>query len=127
MTAYIQKNFRKILIDALIVWSLTFFGGFVVGFILSAIGITDPAIKTALLAISNITWAIIGFFIVGIRNTEKYWIHLSIVTVLVWLSGFLNLLFGSSLLNIVIGIFLLFVLMLIGGGLGLLIRRNQRS
>ena len=127
MTGYIRNNFQKILIDALIVWSLTFFAGFIIGFILAASGVKDPIIKTALIAISNIFWMTIGFFIVSNRNTEKYWLHLSSVAVLAWLTGFVNLLVGSSLITIILGIFLIFVCMFIGGGFRLLIRRIQRS
>ena len=127
MTGYILKNVRKILIDTVIVWSLTFFGGFVVGFVLSASGIADANIKISLLAISNVFFSILGFFIVGMRNDERYWLHLSSVALFSWLSGFVNLLFGHNFTLIFISILMVFGCMLIGGGLGLLIRKKTRS
>ena len=127
MISYVRKNFRKIIIDALIVASLSFFGGFVVGFVLSAAGIADANIKISLIGISNVFLSILGFFIVSMRNDDRYWLHLSSVAFLAWLSGFVNLLLGYNFTSIFIGIFWIFGCMFIGGGLGLLIRKKNRS
>ena len=125
MTKSIQMKLIAILIDALIVYGLSFLGGFLGSILLRASKINNSELYVALLGISGGIAISLGFFIVGMRTNEKYWWHLSLVALCTWLGGLLNLLNSGNFYNWFFSIILIFFCMVVGGGLRLLIPRKS--
>jgi hypothetical protein len=118
---------RTILVDVAILFGLTFFGGFVVGFAAAASSVS-MGVMMAALAVSNMVLLTIGFVLSGCRSPRgKRWPHLAWVALGIWLVSFLNVLFlGVSLGQWIGSAVLMVICMLIGGGLSMFIRRDDR-
>ncbi len=107
-------NTKALVRDAVIVFGLTFLGGFVVGF-------ANPgADNTVAIALSDFIFASLGFFIAGCLTKVSRFNHLSKVVLAVWLISALNMFIGATPIQWVFGLIVLFVTMGIGGGLSLL-------
>jgi hypothetical protein len=117
-----------ILRDVAIVWGLTFLGGFVIGFAAGFTGAAqDPArmlIFREVGIVLNAVLAVTGFVIVGCLKGGNRWQHLCIVALLAWASGLLNLLFGETPVQWMLGLPFVFIYMAVGGGISYLIRSD---
>lgn len=105
--------------DVAILWVLTLVGGVVAG-IASQPGTARFAMAVA---VSNILLSTIGFVIVGCLVGGRRWKHLAVVTVVLWLTGLINTLFGVTLAQWFLSIILLFIVMGIGGSVSYLFRK----
>jgi len=114
-----MSNFKELSRDAFIVLGLTFLGGFIVG--ISGQG-QDHLLAVA---ISNLIFSTLGFFIAGCLNKSNRFKHLSKVVLIVWVVSLVNLLFGITPLQWLSSIIFLFITMGIGGGLSLLFVKQQ--
>lgn len=130
LSRYIAENFKSILLDALIVYGLTFVCGAIVGALSSSLAspMTLEKLRTPnmiiAIALSNSFASILGFFIVGFRAARnQYWRHLFLVALFVWIASLINVVFfGIPFARWFFGIFAMALFMGIGGGLRLLAR-----
>ncbi len=107
-------NIKSIVRDAAIVLALTFAGGFVIGF-------ANPAGDNyAAIALSNLIFSSLGFFIAGCLTKVSRFNHLIKVAIVVWLCSALNIFLGITPMQWAASIVFLLVTMGIGGGLSLL-------
>ncbi|MCX6544005.1 MAG: hypothetical protein NTV05_06270 [Acidobacteria bacterium] len=109
--------------DVVIIYALTFLGGFVVG----VAGGQGPRGAVAI-GLSNVLFGIVGFTISGCLARVKRWRHLTAVATVVWLASGANIFFGAgTVLTWILGIMPTGVVMAIGGGLShLFVRRFAR-
>ncbi len=124
ITASFQIKTIAILIDTLIVYALTFVNGFLVGAFFHGESVNNPDFFNSLLGISACFMQILGFFIVGMRNKGKYWLHLFLVALCVWPTGLINVYNGQEFSIWFFGIIIIVICMGVGGGLRLLIPRK---
>jgi hypothetical protein len=126
---YVNRGFAKnalgdkqgaIARDVVILWVLTFMGGFVVRVAGASPG--TPLFMEALF-VSNTIFSILGFTISGWLVGGRRWKHLLVVALLVWLTGLINLFFGFTFIEWLGSIVALLVFMAIGGGLSYLFRK----
>jgi len=107
--------------DVVILWVLTFAGGFVVG--VATVGGHDPVHRALAIAISNTILSIIGFTIVGSLATQARWKQLFIVAIILWITSLANLAFGIPLRSWIVGLPFTLILMAVGGGISYLFRK----
>ena len=99
--------------DIGIIWILTGLAGFVIGM---AAGNVDSTQSVTALGLANIIFGSIGFAISGSLARSNRWKHLIAVAIGVWLTSFINVfLVGVSVGQWIISIFLVLVMMGIGG------------
>ena len=106
--------------DIALLWVLTLAGGFIAGFASAG---SDLSRRAMAIAISNVLFSIIGFVVVGCLVGGRRWKHLLVVTVILWLTSLINLIFGIGLRQWLISLPVLLILMGIGGGISYLFRR----
>lgn len=115
---------QKILANALIVFGSSFVAGFIIGFAAAAAHL-DPQPKNTLLILFGWLATLVGFVIVGLRTPrEVYWGSLSCTAVVVWILSLIQLAFGSTVLQWALSIIMIMVMMGVGGGLALLLKRS---
>lgn len=117
---YKKLDWKHILIDSVIIFVLTFFGGLVVGLLA---GLTGAQLSLAMLGLVNVLCASAGFAIASYRKTEDRWPHLFVVALIFWLTGLINVITGFTnmggwLTSLVPSL----VFMAIGGGIGMALR-----
>jgi len=108
--------------DVVIIFALTFIGGFVVGLAAS------PTSQRGMLAIaaSNMLLGTVGFVISGCLTVGNRWRHLFYVAVGVWLMGLMNVLFfGFGVVQWFFGIFGVSLMMGVGGALSYIFHRDN--
>lgn len=77
----------------------------------------------ALVGLSNIFFITLWFTIAAVRYSGGRWGYLLLVTILLWLASYINVIFGvASVDQWVIGIVLLFIVMAISGALSYIFR-----
>ena len=112
-----------ILRDILIVFALTFVGGFVVGFIFATQGAYGTSSYAVALGLSNLLLSTVGFVISGCLAPPERWRHLLLVAVGVWLLSLINVAFmGVPLIQWAILAIPIAVTMGVGGGVSHLFR-----
>ncbi|MEM8779305.1 MAG: hypothetical protein AAGF26_10625 [Cyanobacteria bacterium P01_G01_bin.49] len=119
-------SWKIILRNSVIVLGLTALGGFIIGIASTS---SPGGIPLAALAVSNLLFSIVGFFICGCITTQERWKYLSYTAIVVWLISFVNLFFMGSAVNVghwLIGLPLTFILMLIGGGISTLFVKSPK-
>lgn len=117
-------KWRAVIRDVLIIFALTFLGGFVAGF---ATALAGSAIEFNIMAIavSNVIFMVVGFTISGALAKENRFKHLLHVAIGVWLSSLINVaFFGTTLANWVFSIAFVIIAMGIGGALSFLFVRS---
>lgn len=108
--------------DVIIIFLLTFLGGFVIG--MAAAG-TGGGIPRGAAAVSNIVFCIVGFTIAGCMAKTHRFRHLLHVAVGVWLLSFVNVLaFPTRLVHWLAGAIVIVITMLIGGGISVIFVRG---
>jgi hypothetical protein len=123
-------NWKRVILDVLMVFLFTFVGGFIVGVVTGATGagMKSPAFALGI-AISNLAMTTIAFTISACRAPDPRWQHLFVVALLSWAAGLINLLFGVKLVHWVFSIFAILLTMAAGGALSYAFRPhspNQR-
>jgi hypothetical protein len=110
--------------DVAIIILLSFFGGFIGGFVLGVAKINEPEVMTLVIAVISIVSTVAGFWIVGCLNKEapkERFSYLGYVGISVWLFGLINILVGlSSITQWVLSVIFVLICLAIGGGLSLL-------
>jgi len=115
-----DSSVKAIIRDTAIVMGLTFLGGFVVG-------LGKPVDSATAIASSNFIFSIVGFFIAGCLTKFSRFSHLTKVVFAVWLASLVNVIFfGITPVIWAAGLIFLFVTMGIGGGLSLLVVKQQK-
>jgi GYF domain 2 len=111
--------------DVIITWGLSLVGGFIAGAVTYR-GTADDRLMAVI--VSNILSGIAGFCISGCLVAGKMgnrWHHLGYVALGVWLSGVINIFLGFATLGTWLGgIPVTAVLMLLGGGLSFLFKKE---
>lgn len=111
------KGWKAVARDVIMIWLLTGLGGFVIG-----VATAGSEIPMEAIGLSNILFGIIAFCIAGCMTSEHRWKHLNIVALFTWITSIINTLFIQiSLASWVASIFVIFLMMGIGGGLSFLI------
>jgi hypothetical protein len=116
-------DWKRVAIDAITVFIASVVAGFVVGIIAGSVGVQAESAALALVALNSL--AIIGAFAYcSARIKEKPWKHLVVVALVVWVISLIQPLLGFvSYSQWVASIVIIFILMLIGGGIGRLFVR----
>lgn len=119
--AVMNSSMKAIIRDTAIVMGLTFLGG-------AVIGLANPASNNmAAIASSNFIFSTLGFFIAGCLTRFSRFNHLIKVVFAVWFVSLINVaFFGVTPANWAAGIVFHFITMGIGGGLSLLVVRQQK-
>lgn len=113
-----------VLRDVGIIWGLTLFIGFVVGFTMGLVG-TRPS--AAYLGFANLVFVVIGFVIAGCLTPSYRLRHLSIVALLVWLTSLLNVALGLvTLAQWIAAAVFIAIMMALGYGISLIIRPEEK-
>lgn len=113
-------DWKRVLIDAAIVFGLTFIAGFVIGFVAAVLGGAAPP---ALIGLSDMLFVIVGFAYVAYRTNGRRFQHLALVALGVWLFSIINPLLGIiSLPAWIFAIVPTFIFMFIGAGVGIGLR-----
>lgn len=108
-------NLKVIFRDFVAILLLTFLGGYLVG----QMNFDNPF---KAMQVSNVVAATFGFFVSGCLSPQERFKHLLFVTILVWLSGLVNVaLYSVSLVVWLKGIIILAGCVAIGGGLSKLV------
>lgn len=112
--------------DAVIVWILTAMGGFVVG--AAASGSQRDAQRFMLaIAASNLLFGTVGFTIAGCLSPPGRWKHLSIVAVVAWFCGLINVAFvGVTIPQWIGSIIFIAIMMGVGGALSYIFKRDSK-
>jgi hypothetical protein len=110
--------------DALIIFVLTFVGGFGIGVARGLYAVPENA-YVFLIACSNLLFCTIGFTISAARSPTHRWKHVLLVALCVWPMGLLNVFFGITLVQWFFGIIFILLTMALGGALSYLF--NSRS
>jgi len=116
-----QVRVGPILRDILIIFVLTFIGGFVIGLA------SEPTSPRWILAIpaSNLLLGTVGFVISGCLAVGNRWRHLAYVGLGVWLTGLINvLLFGFSIVLWFFSITFVALIMVLGGAISYVFKRD---
>jgi hypothetical protein len=117
------KGWKAVIRDVIIIWILTGIGGLLIG-----IATAGSELPMAAIGISNIILGIVGFCISGCMTEENRWKHLCIVAIFVWLTSIINILIGPfALKNWMFTIFIIFIMMVIGGGISFLIKKTTNN
>jgi hypothetical protein len=115
----VKNSWLSVLRDVAIVMVLTFFGGFVIG-----IASAGRELSISAIAVSNLLFGTIGFFIAGCLTRHEGWKHLFLVTALVWLCSLVNVIFFHvAIQQWAAAIIFIFMTMAIGGGVSFLFVR----
>lgn len=110
-------SWRNVIRDTLIMFGLTFSGGFVFGFFGQILGL-GWSFMLPIINISTIVLTVVGFTISGAIAKEERFKHLFLVAIGFWITGLNNVLFGfASMITWFISIILILVLMGIGGAM----------
>jgi hypothetical protein len=110
----------KVIRDVAIIVILTGIAGAAMQGIL---GTTAPAGAVRAIALSNLIFGTIGFVISGALARRNRWAHLAWVGLGVWLAGLINVfLSGVPIAQWLVSIFVVAVMMGVGGGLSYLFR-----
>ena len=113
-----------VLRDVGIIFGLTLLGGIVIG--IASAGSPHGPMYIPAIAISNLLFSIVGFFVVGCLTVVQRWRHLAVVGIGVWLSGLINVAFmGGTLMQWFLGCFFVAITLAIGGGLAALVKRRD--
>src|SRR5436309_5634603 len=125
-----EKSFRPgaVLRDVAILWCLTGIGGFIVGAASGpegygsiATGLTERA--QIAIGLSNLLLCTVGYAISGCLARGNRWQHLCYVTLGVWFSSLINVLFfGVTLAEFIWMLPLLGMTMVLGGGISFLFK-----
>lgn len=114
----------RILRDVGIVFGLTLLGGFVIG--VATAGSPRGPMYVAAIAISNLLFSTVGFFIAGCLTIENRWKHLALVGLGVWLASLVNVVFvGTTIIQWIFASIFVAITMGIGGGAAALVRRKE--
>ena len=111
--------------DVGIIMILTALAGVVLG-----IGMSNASEEELLgaAALANIVFGTVGFVISGARVPSGRWKHLFAVAIGLWLAGILNVVLGIvDGGSWFISVFLILLMMAIGGGISYLFNRGQRA
>ena len=117
-------QWKSVARDTLIIFLLTFLGGFVIGF---AVASANAPVSMAAIGLSNVLFATVGFCISGCLSPIQRFRHLGVVLAVVWLLGLVNLLIMDNLniLTWIVSLIPLAVAMLVGGGISFLFVRGR--
>lgn len=108
-------NWARVVIDAIIVFVLSFIAGFIGGLLMAAVGGTNPV----LIEVLNPIFIIGGFAYVSSRAPGNRWKHLFAVAIVTWLISLVQVLFGlSDIFSWLVSLIVILILMAIGGWLG---------
>ena len=114
-----------IVVDIMIIFGLTFIGGFVVAVVASSY---ENGVPVLALAVSSLVMASLGFFVSGLRAPPgNRWPHLLWVALGVWLTGLVNVLFGVSIAAWAVSILFVAAAMGIGGAISAGVRREEQA
>lgn len=118
-----EIKWKAVIRDVIIIWILTFLGGYVV-----AVATAPSSPNLNAVAISNLIFLIVGFTISGCIEKVKRFNHLSIVALAVWLAGLFNVLFlDKSMIDWLSGILAIAITMLIGGLISFIFVRSPKE
>jgi hypothetical protein len=110
--------------DVAIIILLSFFGGFIGGFVLGVARINEPEVMTLVIAVISIVTTIAGFWIVGClskKSAMQRFNYLGYVGISVWLVGLTNIAVGlSNITQWMLSSIFILICLAIGGGLSLL-------
>jgi hypothetical protein len=116
-----------VLRDVVIIWVLTFIGGFIVGFAASIASGGQPLDQQKLIlaaAISNLLLGTVGFTISGCLAPSDRWQHLIIVGIGTWLTGLLNVFLQTiTLTQWLASAFFVALIMSVGGLVSYIFKR----
>ena len=108
--------------DVGIIWILTGFAGLVLGM---AMGGSDRDSLLAAAGLGNIIFGTIGFIISGSLVKANKWKHLFAVAIGLWLSSFINIfIIGVGVGQWVASLFLVLIMMLVGGLISYIFNRQ---
>jgi hypothetical protein len=120
-------NYGTIIRDALILWTLTFIGGFAMGLTFILFGDInnkqDIAAFTIAVSLENVLFLILGFTISGFLSEGNRWNHLIIVAFLLWFTSFVNIAFGFSVIEVIQALPIIWVTAGLGGTISYLFRK----
>ena len=102
--------------DALIIFALTFIGGFAIGLARPLFAIPDEG-YLILITAANFVFSTVGFTISATRTPRHRWKHILLVALCVWPMGLVNVFFGVTLVQWFFGILFLVITMAFGGTL----------
>jgi hypothetical protein len=114
-------SFGAIARDVGILWGLTLAGGFLVG--VSGIRRSDPLLYGYVNEASTVLLCTVGFTIVGCLVGGRRWKHLFTVTAVLWITSVVNLFFGTSLVQWLLQLLILFIFMGFGGAISYIFRQ----
>lgn len=118
-----EPGIKELARDVAILWVLTLIGGFFVGFF-GRLGAWSAGGTQMAIALSNFVLGTIGFTISGCLVGGQRWKHLRNVMLCVWVTGLINLLVGVTLIQWALSLIVLTIIMLTGGGISHLLRRD---
>jgi len=119
-----RMNWLHIGRDILIVWVLTGVGGFI-----AALAYQGSQVPLEILGISNMLMGVIAFCFCGCLTPTNRWKHLLYVAIGAWLASIVNIFIREdiTLITWAAGIFILLVMMLVGGGLSFIFVRTPEE
>ena len=118
-------DWKRLCIDAAVLFLLTFVGGFLVGFLA---GLNAQQINLPLLGLSNLILATVGFAISSYRIREGRWVHLALLAGIFWISGLVNAVIGfTDFSGWLMSAVPTLVFMALGGGIGWAMAKNRSS
>ena len=117
-----QVDLKRVARDAVVVFALTFIGGFLVG-----IAGQFTYLSSVWIGVSNLVLGSAGFAYSAYNARGHRWEHLFAVALGVWLLSLINPLLGlSSISSWTFGIIFILILMLIGAGIGFRLRSLRK-
>lgn len=118
-------NWKVVIRDSLIFMGLTFLGGIVVGFVFGLLGERASPKMQIGIAFSNILFGIFAFTISGCLVKANRFRHLFFVALVTWLLSLINLFFGYSFSQWLLGAITMLIMMGLGGALSFLFVSNR--
>jgi hypothetical protein len=114
-----MDRWGNILRDAVIIYALTFLGGFVIGI---GARLSGQRLPLAAIVVSNLVFGTVGFTVSGCLVRKNRFKHLRAVAVVTWLTGLINVwALGTSLVQWVASALFVATIMALGGGLSFLL------
>lgn len=122
--AQVEQRLRSgpIIRDVIIVWVLTYIGGFILGLA----GASRDTVRYQLaLGVSNVLLGTVAFTISGfLAPPAKKWHHLELVALFAWLTGVMNVLFFHyTVAQWIAGALFMAIMMCAGGGISSLLKK----
>lgn len=118
-----QFRLKAVIRDMAIIFILMAFGGFILGVLVGLIG--QRELLKPLLALAMLALGTIGFIISGCLTPRNRWHHLKRVAFSTWVLSLMNVfLFNLPLASWMLGAIYFMLMMLIGGGISLLFKRD---